>query len=80
MKKIIIIITGIIVLVGSLPFLDIASKITWTTYLGIPLIILTGSAGVALITRRFEAIIGGAVVSALWPVLFEIMRSALSNH
>lgn len=77
MKRIVIILGGIIVLVGSLPFLDVASKMTWTTYLGIPLIILTGSAGVAFVTRRFQAIIGGVVLSAMWPVLLEIMRSAV---
>ncbi len=74
MKGIVIMIIGIIVLIGSLPFLDVASKITWTTYLGIPLIILTGSAGIAFVTKRFEAIICGAVVSALWPVLFEMFK------
>jgi hypothetical protein len=80
MKKIVIILAGIIVLVGSLPFLDIASKITWTTYLGIPLIILTGSTGVAFITKRFEAIIAGVLLSALWPIFFEIVSTSVSAH
>lgn len=77
MKMIVVILVGIMVLVGSLPFLDIASKMTWTTYLGIPLVILTGSAGVAFVTKRFEAIIGGAILIVLLPVMFEIVRSTL---
>ena len=69
MKAIIGIIVLAILLVGMMPFLNTASKIEWTTYLGIPLIIFTGSAGTAFVTKRFEAIIGGAVLSALWLVI-----------
>ena len=68
MKAIVGIIVIAIVLVGMTPFLDSPSKIEWTTYLGIPLTIFAGCAGVAFVTRRLEAIIGGSVLSAPWPV------------
>lgn len=42
MKAIVGIIVIVIMLVSMMPFLDTASKIEWTTYLGIPLIIFTG--------------------------------------
>lgn len=77
MKAIVGIIVIVIILVGMMPFLDTASKIEWTTYLGIPLIIFTGSAGTAFVTERFEAIIGGAVLSALWPVICGMILSCL---
>ena len=77
MKAIVGIIVIVIILVGIMPFLDTASKIEWTTYLGIPLIIFTGSAGTAFVTKRFEAIIGGAVLSALWPVISGMILSCL---
>jgi len=35
------------------------TQIEWTMYLGIPQIIVFGSAGVAIVTKRLEAIIGG---------------------
>lgn len=78
MKAIIIILVIVITLVSMIPFLDIAAKIEWITYLGILLIMFTGSAGIAFVTRRFEAIIGGVILSALWPIMHEIARSALS--
>lgn len=65
----------IIIAICTIPFIGAYVKIEWTTYLGIPLIILMGSAGVAFISRRFEAIIGGMVVSALWLVLIELMKA-----
>jgi fucose permease len=64
-------------LIGMMPFLDPATKIEWTTYFGMPLIILTGAAGTAFITRRFEAIICGAVLSALWPAILGVALSSL---
>jgi hypothetical protein len=75
MKKAIGILMAVIILVGSLPFLDTVGKIEWTTYLGIPLIILMGSAGVAFITKRFEAIIAGVILSALVPVVLALLSS-----
>jgi len=75
MKKFMMVIT----VLGSLPFLDAATKIELTTYLGIPLVILTGSAGVAFISRRFEAIVSGVILSAMWPALLEVMKSAPAN-
>ena len=77
MKAIVGIIVTLIMLVGMMPFLDAASKIEWTTYLGIPLIIFTGSAGTAFVTKRFEVIIGGVILSALWPIIFEMLLSYL---
>jgi len=77
MKAIVGIIVVALTLVSMMPFLDIAVKIEWTTYLGIPLIILTGSAGVAFVTNRFEAIIGGVLLSVLWPVVYAILLSCL---
>jgi len=77
MKAIIGIIVVVIMLVGMMPFLDTASKVEWTTYLGIPLIIFTGSAGTAFVTKRLEAIIGGVVLSALWPIIYEMVLSCL---
>ena len=52
------------------PLFALETKMEWTTYLGIALVILTGSAGVAVVSKRFEAIIGGAIIGALWPVFF----------
>lgn len=75
MKVIIGIIVGIIMLVGMIPFLDTATKIEWTTYLGMPLIMLSGSAGIAFVTKRFEAIICGVVLSALWPIIYDLALS-----
>lgn len=79
MKTIVIALIIAITAIGMTPFLGIGAKIEWTAYLGIPLVILTGSAGAAFITRRFEAIIGGIVISALWPVLYETARSVLGS-
>ena len=77
MKRIITVIVGAIMLIGMMPFLDPATKIEWTTYLGMPLIILTGSAGVAFITKRFEAIICGIVLSALLPAILNIVIGSI---
>ena len=77
MKGVITVIVGIIMLIGMMPFLDPATKIEWTTYFGMPLIILTGSAGTAFITKRFEAIICGAVLIALWPAILDVALSSL---
>jgi len=77
MKSVIGIVVTLIILVGMMPFLDAVSKIEWTTYLGIPLVILAGSAGTAFMARRFEIIIGGVILSALWPVIFDMALSCL---
>ncbi len=53
------------------------AQIEWTVYLGFPLVIFFGSAGVAFISKRFEAIIGGIVIAALWPLLVESFKTAL---
>ena len=70
MKLVIGILMTIILIICALPFISPEVKIEWTTYLGIPLVILAGSAGVAFITRRFELIVAGMVLAALWPALF----------
>ena len=77
MKGIIVAIVGIIMLISMMPFLDPATKIEWTTYFGMPLIILTGSAGMAFITKRLEAIICGIMLSALWPVVLDMVIGSL---
>ena len=77
MKAITGIIVSIIMLVSMVPFLNAASKIEWTTYLSMPLIILAGSAGIAFVAKRFEAIIGGVILSALWPILYDLVLSSL---
>lgn len=77
MKAIAGIIVVALMVISVIPFLDIAVRIQWTTYLGIPLIILTGSAGVAFVTKRFEAIIGGALLSVVWPAVYAIVLSYL---
>jgi len=76
-KGIIVAIVGIIMLISMMPFLDPATKIEWTTYFGMPLIILTGSAGMAFITKRLEAIICGIMLSALWPVVLDMVIGSL---
>jgi hypothetical protein len=74
MSKVVGILGLLILIIGILPF-GLGTKIEWTTYLGIPLIILTGSAGVVFISKRFEAIIGGVILAALWPVVIELFKS-----
>ena len=65
----------IILVICAIPFIGPEVKIEWTTYLGMPLVILMGSAGVAFISKRFEAIIGGIIIGALWPVLLEAIKA-----
>lgn len=79
MKTIVTALIIVITAIGMAPFLGIGAKIEWAAYLGVPLVILTGSAGAAFVTRRFEAIIGGVVISALWPVIYETARSVLGS-
>lgn len=64
----------VILVICIVPFIGPEIKVEWTTYLGMPLVILTGSVGIAFISKRFEAIIGGMVISALWPVLIETVK------
>ena len=63
----------IILVLCAMPFIGPEVKIEWTTYLGMPLIILMGAAGATFVTKRFEAIIVGMVICALWPVLIELL-------
>jgi hypothetical protein len=64
-----------VILIGV--FFGTEAQIEWTMYLGLPLVIFAGSAGVTFITSRFEAIICGAVIAALWPVLLEAIKAAV---
>ena len=75
MKWIVGLLMTIILIICAIPFIGPEVKIEWTMYLGLPLVILAGSAGVTFITKRFEAIICGAVIAALWPVLLELMHA-----
>ena len=74
MNKVFYVVAIILTIIGLL--FGIEAAIKWTIYLGMPLIIFAGSAGVAFVTKRLEAIIIGAVIAALWPVLFEALKSA----
>jgi hypothetical protein len=74
LKVIIGICTLVVILIGAL--FGLAAQIEWTAYIGVFLVIIAGSAGVAFIIRRFEAIILGAVIAALWPVLLEAIKAA----
>ncbi len=65
----------IILVICAVPFIGPEIKIEWTTYLGMPLVILLGATGVTFISKRFEAIIGGMIIAALWPVVIEIIKS-----
>lgn len=76
MGKIVSALMLIILIIGAIPFLGLDTKITWTVYLGIPLIVLTGSVGAAYITKRIEAIIAGVILAALWPVFLEVLKAA----
>lgn len=55
--------------VGSLPFIGAATKIERLSWLAIPLVVLAGSAGLTMYTKRVEAVLGGVVLAALLPVL-----------
>lgn len=74
MSRIVGILVLLILIVGIIPFAP-ETKIEWAVYLGMPLIILSGSAGMAFITKRVEAIICGMVLAAFWPVFIEIIQS-----
>lgn len=82
MEKITGILMFVIIVIGSISFIGLATQIEWTFYLSIPLICLMGSAGVAFLTKRIEALIGGVVITALLPVVLppfiESFKSALS--
>ncbi|MBA7577410.1 hypothetical protein ES708_19262 [subsurface metagenome] len=75
MKAIAGILMMITLVICAVPLIGPESKIELATYLGIPLVILMGSAGIAFISKRFEAIIGGIIISALWPVLLEAVKA-----
>lgn len=69
------IIAVVMIAISVMPFIGPEVKFELLTYLAIPLVILAGSAGVAFVTERFEAIIGGMILAALWPVLFEMVKA-----
>lgn len=77
MKKIFSIFALALVVIGLV--FGRETQIEWTMYLGMPLIIVFGSAGVSFVTKRLEAIIGGMVIAALWPVLFESFQTVLAT-
>ncbi len=78
-KTVVAVLIILILLVGITLFIELGTKIEWATYFGMPLVILTGSVGLAFITKKFEAIIGGVVISALWSVLCGTAYSILNN-
>lgn len=79
MKTILAILIIVVTAVSMAPFLEVSIKIEWITYLGIPLVILAGSAGAAFLTKRFEAIIGGSLLAVLWPELYESVITTLGS-
>ena len=68
------ILMAIITAIGFMFFLSFAVKIEWTIYIGIILIVLTGSVGIAFIVIRIEAIICGVIVSVFIPVILELLK------
>jgi len=86
MNKVAGIIMLVILVIGSIPLIGLATQIEWAFYLSIPLILLMGSAGVAFLTKRIEVLIGGVVITALLsallpvvlPLFIESFKSALS--
>lgn len=68
------ILTLILMIIGI--FFGIEAQIELTVYFGIFLVIFAGSVGVTFITRRFEAMICGLIIGALWPVLLEAIKAA----
>jgi hypothetical protein len=77
MKKIISIIIAVITSICLLPWLNPEIKIQWTIYLGIPLIILAGSTGIAFVTKKIEAVIGGMIFAAISPEMINLLSSLL---
>jgi len=77
MKRIFAIAAGIIALIGFV--FGREAQIEWTIYLGFPLVIVFGAVGITFITKRIEAIIGGIIVAALWPLLWESFQTAVST-
>ena len=77
MKKILIIIGLVLTIIGLI--FGAEKEIEWTAYLGIPLVIFFGAAGITFITKRIEAVIAGLVLAALWPVLWEFFQTAVSS-
>lgn len=69
MDKVFGIVTLVTVVIGLL--FGLAAQMEWTIYLSLPLVIIFGGSAVAtFITRRFEAIICGLIIGALWSALF----------
>jgi hypothetical protein len=60
-----------IMTISMLFFIPLAVRMEWMTYLGIPLVILIGPAGVAILTRRFKAMFGGVLLVALFSFLLQ---------
>lgn len=77
MKFIFTILTIILVLIGLL--FGKETQIEWTTYLGICMVIVFGSTGLAFLIKKFEAIIGGIILAAFWPILWESFQTATST-
>lgn len=67
----------IITLIGIVFSLE--TQIEWTLYIGIGVVIIFGSAGFAFLVHRLEAIFGGLILAAFWPVLWEAFQTAIST-
>ena len=77
MAKIFLIVTIICIIIGLIWGPEV--HIEWIIYLGIPLILIFGSAGLTFVTERIEAIIVGLVLAALWPVLWDAIQGSAST-
>ena len=77
MKKIFGIVTLILVVIGLV--FGREAQIEWTVYLGLILVVMTGAVGVTFITKRFEAIIGGIIISALLPVILPLLAESFKD-
>jgi preprotein translocase subunit SecG len=71
------VITAVLILIGLI--FSRETQIEWTVYFGIGAVIVFGSAGLAFFVRRIEAIIGGIIIAAFWPILWESFQTAIST-
>jgi hypothetical protein len=77
MKKIILIAGLILTIIGFI--FGAEKEIEWTVYLGFPLVILFGGIGLTFITKRIEGVIAGLVLAAFWPVIWDLLKTAVSG-
>ncbi len=77
MGKILIIVGLILTVIGLIWGAE--KEIEWTVYLGFPLVVFLGGVGLTFITKRFEAVIAGMVLAVFWPVIWDLLKAAISG-